>query len=370
MDLIAPANVYVVILAGGSGTRFWPKSRQKRPKQLCKIGHDSLTMIEITLGRLAGFVPPERRLIITHKDQADGTRKLVGGLCPKIIAEPEAKNTAAALTLAALEIEAMAPPGSAPIMVSLHADHVIRDEGTFRSSLLSAVTLAQEGYLTLIGIPPRTPDTGFGYIEKGNPLAVGTARGFTVSSFREKPPLAAAQQYVQSGNFFWNAGLFIWRVDRLLEELQGLLPQTLNPLRKVLAASGKDQSFTRLGAETFAAIYRELEAISIDHAVLEKSARVAVVAASMGWQDVGSWDALAVCFGKGEQENLSYGESMLIECQGVTTDSDGPLIAGLGLKDLVLVASGGVVMVCPRDRAQDVKKFVERLKAEGRKDLL
>lgn len=370
MESVAPSNVYVVILAGGSGTRFWPKSRQKRPKQLCKIGHDTLTMIEITLGRLAGFVPPERRLIVTHRDQAEGTRQLVGGLCPKILAEPEAKNTAAALCLAALEIEAMAPTGSNPVMISLHADHVIRDENIFRQSLLQAVTLASEGYLTLVGIPPRSPDTGFGYIEKGDVLSIGDAKGNKVQSFREKPPRQIAEEYVKSGRFYWNAGLFIWRVDRIIAELAKLLPATLSSLRESLQKTATPHSFTKIAPDSFAACYGKLQAISIDHAVLEKSDRVAVVEAQMGWQDVGSWDALATCFGQGDGANLSYGESMLIDCEGVTTDSDGPLIAALGLKDMIVVAAGGVVMACPRDRAQDVKKFVEQLKAQGRKELL
>ena len=366
----APDHVYVVILAGGSGTRFWPKSRQKKPKQLCKIGNGEYTMIEVTLRRLEGFVPPERRMIVTHKDQADGTRAIVGSQCPHILAEPEARNTAAALALAALEIEHIAPKGVQPVMISLHADHVIRDEKAFRRALLDAVALAEKGNLTLIGIPPRAPETGFGYIEKGEPEVVGSTRGNRVKSFREKSPRAVAEEYCRSGNFYWNAGLFVWRTARILEELKSHLPDTYQQLHDLAGQLPPGKSFATVPTSTIAPTYSKLKSISIDNAVLEKSTRVAVVEANMGWQDVGSWDALAECFGADASGSIAYGDNMLLDCEGVTVDSDGPLIACLGLKDMIVVAAGGAIMVCPKDKAQDVKRFVEQLKAKGRAEYL
>jgi mannose-1-phosphate guanylyltransferase len=365
-----PQDVYVSILAGGSGTRFWPKSRHKRPKQLCALGDSKKSMLEVTLSRLDGFVPAERRMIVTHRDQAEATAALTRDTCPLILAEPEARNTAAALALAALEIKAMAPKGSNPIMISLHADHVIRDTHAFRRVLQEAVAVAREGKIALLGIVPTHPETGFGYIEQGNPLPIkGVMSVSQVASFREKPALEVATQYVKSGRFFWNAGLFIWQVDTILSELRQFLPDTMKALDAACAAAPEGR-LSQLPASTLASTYASLKKISIDVAVLEKSTRTAVLPIDMGWKDVGSWDALRSTFGKGGNANLTFGDTMLFDCERVTVDTDGPLVACLGVKDLVVVVSGGAVMVCPESRAQEVKRFVEELQASGRKEYL
>lgn len=348
-------NVYAVILAGGSGTRFWPKSRHLRPKQLSKLGGSPETMIELTLARLDGFIPPERRLIVTHQDQLPLTKEIVGARVAAVVGEPEAKNTANALALAALEIERRAKPGSDPVMVSLHADHLIQDVPAFLRAIQTAVKLAEMDFLTLLGVVPEYAETGYGYIEQGEPLPGGQK----VKSFREKPERPTAEEYVRSGRFYWNAGLFVWRTGVLLTELERVLKPTVDQLR--VAMSGKAD---------LAAVYTALPKISIDHAVLETSQNVAVVPMSVGWQDVGSWDALARGFKPDAQGNLAFGDAALIDTRGTTVDSDGPFVAALGLRDMVVVASGGAVLVCPKDRAQDVKKIVDWLSEKGRKDLL
>jgi mannose-1-phosphate guanylyltransferase len=359
-------DVYTVVLAGGSGTRFWPKSRHLRPKQLCALGKDPRRMIELTLDRLTDFVPPERRLIVTHKDQIPLTREIVGSKCPLLIAEPEAKNTANALALAAIEIAHQHKGPGAPVMISLHADHLIRDEDGFRRTLEKAVKVAREGFLTLLGVVPEYPETGYGYIERGNALST-VPGGYRVASFREKPELAVAEEFVRSKKFYWNAGLFVWRVDVIIEELRKSLPNTVTALESLIKAHG---SFASCPPEKLAEVYRSLPKISIDHAVLEVSQNVAVVETDIGWQDIGSWSALAKAFGADELGNRLDGEGCMIDTTGTTVDSDGPFVATVGVKDLIVVASGGAILVCPKSRDQDVKKVVEWLQERRMTNLL
>lgn len=363
-----PAEVYAVILAGGSGTRFWPKSRHLQPKQLCKIGDSEHTLLELTLKRLDGLVPPERRLIVTHQDQMAKTVTLAKGLCQHFLAEPSAKNTAPALALAALEVEKLAEGKvEKPIIISLHADALIKNTEAFRAALHTMAAAAQEKYLGLLGITPAYPETGYGYIEKEAQLNHLGAT-YKVKSFREKPAKNLAIEYVNSGRFLWNSGIFAWRTDVILEELERFLPEALGPLR-ALAAKSKVKSLQDLSKSQLAEAYNKLPSIAIDPAVLEKSQRVVVLEADIGWKDVGSWDALEDCFAPDSQGNLFFGEVTAIDCERITVDSDGPMVACLGVKDLVVVCSGGAILVCPKDRAQDVKKIVERLKTEGKSAL-
>ncbi len=368
-------NVYVVILAGGSGTRFWPKSRHQSPKQLCIIGDADKTMLEITLDRLNGFVPKERRLIVTHQDQAPQTERLVGNSVQRVLAEPQARNTANALALAALEVQQMHrqsvakdAAGKPAVMISLHADHIIKDVPRFINDLKKAVTVAETGQICLLGIKPRYPETGFGYIEQGAPLNLSGAKdAYKVQSFREKPALELATEYVASGRFLWNAGLFVWQIPVILEELKTYLPM---PVEKLSDALGAETSFSRLPRARMAEVYGALPKIAIDNAVLEVSKKVSVIVTDFGWQDVGSWDAMAQCFAPDAKGNLAFGDTVLIDAQDTTVDSDGPFVACLGTKDLVVVAAKGAVLVCPKERAQDVKKIVEWLQAAGRTEYL
>jgi mannose-1-phosphate guanylyltransferase/mannose-6-phosphate isomerase len=354
-------NVYAVILAGGSGTRFWPKSRHLLPKQLCAIGRSDLTMLEVTLQRLDGLIPPERRLIVTHKDQIEGTKRVAGDMCCHYLAEPEARNTANALALAAVEIKAQHKGAGEPVMISLHADAVIKEENEFRVCLNKAVDLALQDYLAILGIVPSSPETGYGYIERGNGL--NQSGTFLVKSFREKPHLELAEQYVKTGSFYWNAGIFVWKVSVLLEELKKYLPVTVEKLQALIRPG--IQSINGVPFHDLALIYSQLPRISIDNALLELSKRVAMVEADIGWMDVGSWSALSECFPTDENGNLVYGEAILIDTRDTTIDSDGPLVGCIGLEDMVVVSSKGAILVCPKKRAQEVKEIVEVLKNKG-----
>jgi mannose-1-phosphate guanylyltransferase/mannose-6-phosphate isomerase len=365
---LAHDHVYAVILAGGSGTRFWPKSRLRRPKQLCRIGDDHLTMIERTLARLDGLIPISRRMIITHVDQLEATKKIAGSRCRHFIGEPEARNTAAALAVAALEIEKLAANSSGAIMVSLHADHLIDDEEQFRSDIGHAIAVASTGYLTLVGIPPTKPATGFGYIECGAKLDMSSGLpAFKVASFREKPSLDVAKEYLSRGGFFWNSGYFIWRTSTIIAELEEHLPITIDSLRRFLYESAS--TFADADSTKLAAVYAKLPKIAIDNAILEVSQRVAFIPARFGWNDIGSWDALDECFDHDVNGNIVNGDAMLVDCRNSIVESDGLFIGVIGVEDLVVVQSGNAILVTTKKRSQDVKSIVEALQKQGRKNL-
>jgi mannose-1-phosphate guanylyltransferase len=339
------------------------------PKQLCRIGSSDATMLEQTLERLDALVPPERRLIVTHKDQMASTRRQAEGRCEYFLAEPAAKNTAHALALAALEIARMhTEQGPTPIMISVHADALIKNHEAFMLAVERMVQTAQAEKLTLLGITPEYAETGYGYIEKGAALKPQSPV-YEVSSFREKPDQATATSYIETGRFLWNSGIFAWRVDTILAELQQYLPESMQPLKQLLEEYAV-RSFNEVPQNELARTYNALPSVAIDNGVLEKSRRVAVVEADIGWKDVGSWDALDQCFPTDEKGNLFYGDVIAIDSEGITVDSDTKIVACVGVKDLVVVVSKGAVLVCPKSRAQDVKKIVEELKARGRSDLV
>lgn len=373
LPVVHDHRVFGVVLAGGSGTRFWPKSRQKTPKQLCALGGQKKAMLQVTLDRFDGMIPPSRRMIITHTEQATATRKISGSKCRLVIPEPQARNTAPALAVAALAIKHASERLDLemdPILISMHADHVITDLSAFRQVIARAVGIAGNGYLTLLGVVPGWPETGYGYIERGQALHLypfsESNSGYEVAGFREKPDLDTARKYVSSGRFLWNSGLFVFPVSTLLRELERSLPQDMKMLRGCLkkraAADGNPFDMKKL-----ARIYPRLTKISIDEAVLEKSDRIAVVDADFGWQDVGSWDALSRAFPVTDKAgNLVEGPAVLLDTSDTTIDTDGPLVAAIGLTGMVVVHHKGAILVCPKDRAQDVKKIVEKLQKGSR----
>lgn len=364
-------DLFVVILAGGSGTRFWPKSRQLRPKQLCAIGSADKTMLEITLSRLDSIVPPERRIIVTHHQQLEQTRAIAGSLCHHVIAEPDARNTANALALAALYIKQLTGSQENPLMISLHADHIIQDVATFQAAILDATLVARQGFLTLIGITPRYAETGFGYIERGAPLPSSASpspkgEAFLVSSFKEKPDLETAQAYVSSKKYFWNAGMFVWQTNMLLDELRLRLPRSIELLEQLIQ---KHRTFAAIPEQALFEAYAQLPKISIDHAVLEVSNQSALIPADIGWQDVGSWDALSRCFPTDDQGNQLFGDGYLLNCHNTTVDVSQGFAAVIGLDNVVVVTTDDATLVCHKDYAQQVKNIVEHLKEKGRTNL-
>ena len=253
-----------------------------------------------------------------------------------------------------------------PIILSLHADALIKRMDVFTKIIQTMVASAQKGNLTLLGITPEYPETGYGYIEKGPALA-GLETTFKVDSFREKPDTKLAAQYIETKRFLWNSGIFAWKVSTILDELTTFLPKSVAALSEVL---GNESSFSKLSKERFAATYGSLQSIAIDPAVLEKSKKVTVVEADIGWKDVGSWDALTQSFTPDADGNLFYGEVVNLGSTGTTVDSDAKVVACIGLKDMIVVCSEGSVLVCHRDRAQDVKFIVEELKKRGQHHLV
>ena len=357
-------EVYAVILAGGSGTRFWPKSRLKEPKQLCKIGSQEQTMIELTLDRLDGYIPASNRIIVTHQKQIEATKAIVKDKAAHFIAEPEAKNTGAALALGAFAIKDISNDKN-PIMMSFHADHLIQDQKMFLSTLQQAERVAREGQLTLIGMKPAHPETGFGYIECGEMLETDA---YKVKSFKEKPDFETATRYFKSGDFLWNSGLFVWSIHAFLDELREFLPNTLKELEAFNETLSKPLDESHCAA--LAPIYARLQNIAVDHAVLECSDKTTVVKGSFPWKDVGSWGALTECFATDQDENLLIGQGHFFDCKGTVIDSDGPYVAALGLQDMIVVSAKNAILVCPKSRSQDVKRIVEHLKENQMNSLI
>ncbi len=344
-----------VIMAGGRGTRFWPRSRNARPKQfLAIVGTE--TLLHQTVRRLDGHVAPEHIFVVTTEDLATETRRMLPELPPEnVIVEPEGRNTAPCLALALVEIERKYPDG---VMAVLSADHWIGDRELFLEDLDTAVHHAvQKRELVTFGIKPTYPETGYGYIE-----SEGSGPVFKVRAFREKPPVEVALQYLESGRHYWNAGMFVWTLADFRKGLQQCAPEVLAPL----------DAWMKAGAEpaTLAAAYRQLPKVAIDVALMEKAAMVAVVPTRFRWSDVGSWPA-AIEFQKADADgNVSVGETLLLDTRNSAFFGGKRFIAASGVEDLIVVDADDALLICHRDSAQSVKLIVERLKAEGRKDLL
>lgn len=351
---------YAVVLAGGSGTRFWPKSRKDQPKQLLDIIGTS-PLIAQTLERLEGLFTRERVLVVTQARQLEGVRKHIDLPDENLIGEPYSRNTAAAIGLAALELKRR--EGEEAVFAVLPSDHYIDDLDAFLKTLLLAKEVARMGFLVTIGIRPRYPETGYGYIELGDPLLdLGFQGIYHVKRFVEKPDLSTAARYVEQGNFLWNSGTFVWQVKTLLEAIARHLPELHKGLQQIEEANHDP--------ETLKSIYKDLPDISIDYGVMEKADNCAVVLGDYGWSDVGSWSALAELLEKDERGNVQRGEVVSVDCSNSVLYSDDGLIGALGLRDMVVVYSGGAVLVCPVERAQDVRKLVEKLKELGKEQYL
>ncbi len=344
-----------VVMAGGRGTRFWPWSREQRPKQFLPLA-GAEPLLRQTVLRLQPDYPPERVFIVTTAVLAEATRTLLPELPPEnVLVEPEGRNTAPCLALALVELEARFPEAT---MAVLSADHFIGDEAAFRADLaLAAAHADREGNLVTFGIPPTYPETGYGYIE-----TAGSGPVLQVQAFREKPPVEQAMAYLVSGRHYWNAGMFVWTLRDLRSGLQAHAPECLAPL-DAWAARGRTP-------EELPAAYGTLPRISIDYALMEKSRNVSVVPASFRWSDVGSWPALSEFTPKDAAGNAVQGNALLLDSCNCSVFAEGRLVAGTGLRDLIIVETHDAVLVCPRERAQDVKQIVDRLQAEGRQDLL
>jgi mannose-1-phosphate guanylyltransferase len=364
-------TVHAVILAGGRGTRFWPRSRTRTPKQLLNIV-DKDTMLQQTVARLKPLISAERIWTVTNAEQAAAVRKQVPAVARKrVLIEPMGMNTAVAIGLAAIHVRHLAR-GDA-LMAVLPADHYIEQPQKFREIVSAALDVARDrGRMVVLGIPPTRPETGFGYIERmGGPLTSEGFPAFAVRRFTEKPELHLAREYVASGNYHWNAGMFFWRVSTFMENLKSFLPKTHSALEKLADFIG-----TRSYGRKLRAIYPTLENISVDYAVLEPATRVEgpprvfVIPAEVGWSDIGSWAAVYQLLAKKTGENVLAGQGHTLDAEGNFLWSPSKFVAAIGIRDLVVVETPDALLVCPRDRAQDVGKIVKWLEAQRRKDLL
>jgi mannose-1-phosphate guanylyltransferase len=363
--------VHAVILAGGRGTRFWPRSRTRTPKQLLNIvGKD--TMLQQTVARLRPLIPAERIWTVTNTEQAAAVGKQVPVAARKrVLREPSGRNTAAAIALAAIHIRHTA--GGDALMAVLPADHYIELEKQYREIAKAALDVARApGRMVVLGIPPTRPETGFGYVERMSE-SIGTTGFpvFPVLRFTEKPELKLAQEYVASGNYHWNAGMFFWRVSTFLENLKSFLPKTHAALEKLSASIG-----TRSYEGKLRGLYAKLESISVDYAILEPATRtegdprVFVIPAEVGWSDIGSWAAVYELLAKQRGENVLAGDGHAFDAAGNFLWSPSKFVAAIGVRDLVVVETPDALLICPRDRAQDVGKIVKWLEEQRRKDLL
>jgi mannose-1-phosphate guanylyltransferase len=358
--------MYAVIMAGGRGTRFWPRSREKKPKHLLDIV-SKRTIIQETFDRIRSLIPPENILIVTGKKHA---RELIKQLpeipAQNIIIEPVGKNTAACIGLAALHIQKKVPDA---VMVVLPSDHAITDSRKYLEVISAAAKVAdQEGGLVTIGIKPSGPETGFGYLEGGDSLGrVAGKEVFRVKSIREKPDLLKARKFVQSGNFYWNSGMFIWKASTIMNEINRFLPELHLGLMTIKESLGTPKE-----KATVPKVYKKLKSISIDYGVMEKAGNVFVLPGDFGWSDVGSWDALWEISAKDTQGNalIGGGSAIFTDAEGALVYSSKKLVALVGVEDLIIVETKDALLICKKGRSQDVKKVVDALEVAKNKKYL
>ncbi|MDA0987440.1 MAG: mannose-1-phosphate guanylyltransferase [Bacteroidetes bacterium] len=358
-------SVFGVIMAGGVGSRFWPRSREKNPKQLISIlGNE--TMIQQTFNRLKKIIPNRNNFIITNKLQRSQIIKQLPEVPQEnIISEPIGRNTAPCIGLAALFIHRLNPEG---VMVVVPADHIIKDVDEFNTVIESAVDVASKtSALVTIGIKPNRPDTGYGYIQFDEKV-VKTKNHHTsykVKAFAEKPNIETAQKFLESGEFLWNSGMFVWRCDAILNEIKKSLPELYNFLDSL-----KDSIGTNLMDSKISDIYSKIKSISIDHGVMEKSENVLVFKGNFGWNDVGSWDEVVRLSEKDENGNTVQGNIVMIDTKNSFLYSSNKIIATVGVEDLIVINTDDAILICKKNESQNVKKIVDHLRIKQMNEYL
>jgi mannose-1-phosphate guanylyltransferase/mannose-6-phosphate isomerase len=351
--------IYPVILSGGVGSRLWPISRSLYPKQLLPLVSDRAMMLETALrvSDRARFAAPlivsndEHRFIIAQQMREAGIAPLAH------ILEPQGRNTAPAAAAAAAFVQGIDPKG---ILLILPADHHIADVASFLDALAKGEKLAEEGHLVTFGVLPSGPETGYGYIKRGAALASGEA--YAVERFVEKPDLETAKSYLAEGGYDWNAGIFMFRADTILEEMRRQCPEIAARASEAVLKGARDLDFLRLDGDAFAACPSN----SIDYAVMEHASNVAVVPVDIGWSDIGSWSALWEIGGKDVQGNVLSGDVIAADTRNCYVRAENGLVATVGVENLIIVETGDVILVASRDRVQEVKAIVDRLASEGR----
>ncbi|NOY56039.1 MAG: mannose-1-phosphate guanylyltransferase/mannose-6-phosphate isomerase [Actinobacteria bacterium] len=344
-----------VILAGGSGTRLWPLSRRTSPKQFTALVSPR-TMLQETVERANMIEAAGAPIIVTNAAQAATVREQAPGAT--LIIEPVGRNTAPATALAALYSTA---DGTDPILLVMPADHVIKDLDAYLDAMARAIPHADAGRLVTFGIVPTAPETGYGYIEQGGSIA----DAYRVARFVEKPNAAIAANYIASGRYLWNSGMFVFRASRFLAELDRHRPEMLAAVRSASSRSARSNGTIRIDLESFAAI----EGDSIDYAVMEQTADAVVVPLDAGWSDIGSWAALWDIGERDENDNILAGDVFALDTSGSYVRAESRLVAIAGLDDVVVIETPDAILVCSRENAQDVGRLVERLESANRPEL-
>ena len=360
-------KIIAVIMAGGVGTRFWPRSREKSPKQLLEILGKG-TMIQNTVKRLEGFVNIHDVLVVTNRTQKGMVMKQLEHLPEEnVLVEPVGRNTAPCIGLAALHASQIDPSA---VMIVLPADHVIQNDEEFKRVLQLAVDTAYEsGNLLTIGIRPTHPETGYGYIQRfmedgsHNPYH---AKGvYKVKTFAEKPNNQTAERFLASGDFLWNSGMFIWRTDAILQEIERCLPDLNTELTKIRPTIG-----TSLYQSVLEKAYGIIRGISIDYGVMEKAERVFVIPGDFGWSDIGSWDEVYRLSGKDERGNSITGKVIQKDTNNSYIYSADKVVATIGVDDLIIVNTADALLICKRGKSQDVKEISDYLKRKQMNEYL
>lgn len=356
--------MFALIMAGGVGTRFWPKSRAKLPKQLLNIIGKN-TLIQSAVARIQPLVPDEKLFVVATELQKNGILEQLPMLeAQNLLLEPKGKNTAPCIGLASLYLNRINPD---EVMLVLPADHLIQEEENFRETIKHAEKLAlKSNLLVTIGIKPTYPATGYGYIQyNGRFVEFEDAPAYRVKTFAEKPDLMTAERFLESGDFLWNSGMFMWKVSGILKAIETHMPDLWDSLMEIDKAIGTPEEIAILQK-----VYCQIKANSIDYGVMEHAKNVAVLEGDFGWNDVGSWEEVYKINPKDKNQNVVHGTHVLKEVQGCLIDSPQKMIAAVGVENLIIVDTGDAMLICKRELAQDVKEVVEIMKRKNLVDLL
>ncbi len=357
--------MFAVVMAGGSGTRFWPRSRKRKPKQLITL-HSEKTMIQETVARVAGLIPPERTFAVTNALQADELGKQLLDIPAKnIIVEPFGRNTAPCIGLAALYLKAIDRDA---VMVVLPADHIVKKEKAFLGILSAAEEFLQTEKQALItlGIPPSSPHTGYGYINSGKEvMSVGGVSFFKVKGFREKPDKETAEEFLADGNYLWNSGTFVWRASTILDMTREHIPEMYSLLMEFEKHIGTNRE-----QEGIKELYNAIPSVSIDVGIMEKSKQTIMIKADIGWSDVGSWSAMDDIYPHDKNKNIYIGDHIAVDSTGCVVFSPNKTVALVGVEDIVVVETDDALLVCRKSQSEKVKQVTEILKQKGKEELL
>jgi mannose-1-phosphate guanylyltransferase len=350
---------YAVIMAGGGGIRFWPLSRQQMPKQLLNISGNDV-MINESIKRLTEIIPLSDIYVITNKKQKDIMDELIISDLPRenILFEPVGRNTAACIAYAATVINKKSPDA---LMCVLPSDHHIAEEAGFRKALTEACNVAEEtGKLITIGIKPTFPSTGYGYIRCNTEQESCINGAYEVGEFIEKPNIENARKYLESGSYLWNSGMFVWKVSAILDNLARYMPRLYKSMMQIKEMIGIEKEQEKIDS-----IYSVLQSISIDIGIMERSDDVLVIPGDFGWSDIGSWDALGSIFPTDENGNIVRAKHVCMDTRNSIIYSNDRLIATIGLDDMVIADTPDALLICPKSKAQEVKRIVALMKAQG-----